>query len=674
MGGNLATVVAMDETEQILEKALSLHRAGKADEARPLYDEILASQPAHGQALYLRGMLALQEGEGELAESLVTRAVEGASGGDEKPDDNLGDYLNGLGQILYFKQDLEGAAVAWARAYDAKPADPGIAYNLGTLAVERLDWAAAKQWLERAENAGAEGWELLANLALVFMNERDYPAAVTRYKKALELAPENAELWVSYANALNRSSEPERAVQALERALELTPDFAPAYLNLANTKMALADTTGALAALEKAIDLDPALDDAHHKRLFFSHYQPDADAGYLHQLHRAWGEAFSAGHKKLPPVAAQPRAGRRLKIGYVSGDLGGHSVGLFMQPLIQAHDRERFEVACYSDLAIPDDLTRAIEDSADLWRETAALSDTELAAIVRRDEIDILIDLTGHTGRNRLGVFAVRPAPLQITYLGYPGTVGLPEIDYRIADELSDPVGAEACSTEKILRLESGFHCFAGPGVDVPLNSLPLATNGYVTFGSFNNIAKSNDDVLALWAKLLVQVPNARLLLKHQNFRHETVRRRFLDAFQSGGVDPARIELRGAEAERVDHLALYGDVDIALDPFPYNGTTTTCEALWMGVPVIGLAGDVLNSGHHARIGESLLTQMELEDLIATSKADYLRIAAELASDGERLREMRKTLRARLQASTLGQIEPFAAKLEAAYEVAWRDGG
>ena len=217
-------------------------------------------------------------------------------------------------------------------------------------------------------------------------------------------------------------------------------------------------------------------------------------------------------------------------------------------------------------------------------------------------------------------------------------------------------------------------YCFVGPGVDVPLNSLPLATNGYVTFGSFNNIAKSNDDVLALWAKLLVQVPNARLLLKHQNFRHETVRRRFLDAFQSGGVDPARIELRGAEAERVDHLALYGDVDIALDPFPYNGTTTTCEALWMGVPVIGLAGDVLNSGHHARIGESLLTQMELEDLIATSKADYLRIAAELASDGERLREMRKTLRARLQASTLGQIEPFAAKLEAAYEVAWRDGG
>jgi len=258
---------------------------------------------------------------------------------------------------------------------------------------------------------------------------------------------------------------------------------------------------------------------------------------------------------------------------------------------------------------------------------------------------------------------------VQISYLGYPGTVGLAAIDYRISDEWCEPAGsADTCSVEKILRIDGGFHCFAGSGEDVEPAPAPAAENGFITFASFNNIAKLNADVIRLWAEVLDAVPDARLCLKDQRFKFDAARRHIETAFARHGIDAARLTLLGAQAERRDHLALYGQVDIALDPFPYNGVTTTCEALWMGVPVVTLAGERPD----ARVGLSLLSQMGLNELIAETPANYIAISADLAADIGRLADLRSKMRNRLQNSSLGTVDVFVDKLETAYLQAWNE--
>ncbi|MBT7572650.1 MAG: tetratricopeptide repeat protein [Rhodospirillaceae bacterium] len=645
-----------------LDDARRLHLAGRLGHARPIYDAIIDTEPGNDGALHLRGMLALQEGDGALAEQLVRQALALVPASAA--------YLSGLGQILYFKGDPDGAAEAWTACLDLNPGDGGAAYNYGTLCLQRRQNNLAEKWLRAAIDHGEQdNWEAHSNLANALARLRRYGDAEASYRAAQELSPDNVSLLTSYADVAIRIGGLEKAAALLDCALRLAPDFAPAYLNLANLRMAEADVPGALQALEKALEQDPGLADAHHKRLFFSHYIKDLSAEELYHLHRDWGAGFAAEIDAIPPAAPLLAAGEVLRIGYVSADLGGHSVGLFMASIIAAHDREQFHITCYSGLESEDSLTKSIKADADGWRETAALSDASLAETIRRDGIHILVDLSGHTGGHRLGVFALRPAPVQISYLGYPGTVGLAAIDYRISDEWCEPAGAaDDCSVEKILRIDGGFHCFAGAGEDVEPGPAPVAENGFITFASFNNIAKLNADVIRLWAGVLDAVPDARLCLKDQRLKYDSNRRHIEAAFARHGIEPARLSLLGAQAERRDHLAQYGKVDIALDPFPYNGTTTTAEALWMGVPVITMTGQRAD----ARVGLSLLSQMQLDELIAGSPDAYIAIAAGLAADREKLRALRPELRGRLRGASLGRVAEFTEKLEAAYRLAWNE--
>jgi predicted O-linked N-acetylglucosamine transferase (SPINDLY family) len=652
----------MSSAPTSLDDARRLHLAGRLGDARPIYDAIIENNLENDRALHLRGMLALQEGNGALAERLVRQAlalVPGAAA-----------YLSGLGQILFFKGDPDGAAEAWTACLDSDPGDGAAAYNYGTLCLQRRQFDLAQKWLRAAIDHGEQGnWEAHSNLAYALAQRRRYLEAEASYRTALELSPDNAPLLTSYADAVIRFGGLEKAAALLADALRLAPDFAPAYLNLANVRMAEADVPGALQALDQALKLDTSLADAHHKRLFFSHYIKDLSADALYRLHRDWGTAFAAEIHVMPPPPPPSAADEVLRIGYVSPDLGWHSVGLFIASIIAAHDRERFHITCYSGLEIEDSLTKTIKADADGWCETAALSDTSLAEIIRRDDIHVLVDLSGHTGGHRLGAFAARPAPVQISYLGYPGTVGLAAIDYRISDEWCEPAGsADTCSVEKILRLDGGFHCFAGAGEDVEPAPSPVAENGVITFASFNNIAKVNASVIRLWAGVLDAVPGARLCLKDKRLKSDATRRHIEAAFAGHGIDATRLTLLSAQAERRDHLAQYGQVDIALDPFPYNGTTTTCEALWMGVPVITLAGKRAD----ARVGLSLLSQMQLGELIAVSRQDYIAIAAGLAADREKLRALRSDLRGRLQNASLGRVAEFTKKLETAYRLAWNE--
>jgi predicted O-linked N-acetylglucosamine transferase (SPINDLY family) len=418
----------------------------------------------------------------------------------------------------------------------------------------------------------------------------------------------------------------------------------------------------ALDAYCKALELAPDSTSIHSGVLFFSHYLAPADPAGLFDLHRRYGEMM---RRSRPPRAGERAVTRdperRIRVGYVSPNFSRHSVGYFVAPVIAAHDRRRFEVFCYYTHRLSDDATGRIRQSADGWRDVATASDDALEALIREDGIDVLVDLAGHCKGNRLAVFARKPAPLQVTWLGYPDTTGLEAIDVRVTDAVADPAPeADARHTERLWRMDGTFLAYEPPA-DSP--AIAARRGGEpVVFGSFNHVAKLNEPTIALWAEILARVPGSTLVLKSGLFDHADTRDRVLESFERHGVAVARIEVHGWRADRGSHLALYGAVDIALDTHPYNGTTTTCEALWMGVPVVSRAGVV----HMSRVGASILRCVDLGELVAESDARYVDLAVALAGDEPRRAALRTGLRERLRASPLLDHAEFTRRLEQCY--------
>jgi protein O-GlcNAc transferase len=397
-------------------------------------------------------------------------------------------------------------------------------------------------------------------------------------------------------------------------------------------------------------------------------YDERSSNAELFEAHRAWDQRHGRA-APLPMTYANDRATeRRLKIGYVSPDFRGHSVAFFLEPLLKHHDRRQIELFCYAEVSWPDAVTERFKGLADHWVVTVGMSDVALAERIRNDGIDILVDLAGHMAKNRLLVFARKPSPVQVTWLGYPNTTGLTTIDYRLVDAVTDPEGeADAFASETLLRLANCFLCYSAPDNAPVVAPLPYLKTGFITFGSFNNPSKLSAATLDVWATLLGRLPDAWLLLKGRSFVDATVRASFLQGFTERGVSAERVELLAWIPSGTAHLALYDRIDIALDPFPYNGTTTTCEALWMGVPVVTLRGD----RHAGRVGASLLTQVALTDLIADCTAEYVEIAASLARNPAELNDLRLSLRSRVATSPLCDAPTFATKIESAYRSMWR---
>lgn len=404
-------------------------------------------------------------------------------------------------------------------------------------------------------------------------------------------------------------------------------------------------------------------------RLCRLNYDPAQSAAAIHAAHVAWAERFAA---PLYPEAASfpndPRPDRPLRIGYVSGDLRRHPVALFVEPILRAHDRDGFQVYCYANSDETDDLNQHLRSLVPQWRDIAGLSDAALADQIRADAIDILVDLSGHTARNRLLVFARKPAPVQATMIGYVASTGLATMDYRLTDGICDPMEAsDPFFTETLYRLPDGFNCYAPPkGLPDP-GPLPLAQAGHVTFGSFNNLDKASPAVLDLWARILVALPDARLILKTKSLSEPTVQDSVMTAFQRHGVAPDRVELIEWTATLREHFEVYRRIDIALDPFPYNGTTTTCEALAMGVPVIAMIGD----RHAARVSYSILARLGLAGLAAETADEYLVRAVVLAGRPDMIGNLRGVLRRLLYGSRITDATAYTAGLEAAYRAMWQ---
>lgn len=555
------------------------------------------------------------------------------------------------------------AAEVLRRALAVRKKDPGLWLALGNVEARAGNQPAAAEAYRAALRAAPGYVPAHISLGQLHFEGERYPEAATALRRGLEIDDDgpfgqDSNLWDRLGYALSRQGRISDAAQNYRHALSLNPKNLSALANLALALLESGEVQDAVATYKLALAEAPNIADLHSNLLLALNYGDEFPADAVLRHHQAWGEKH--GQATHLPIIPRTSSDGRLRIGYVSGDLRSHPVANFLLPLLAAHRRDRVFITCYSNTAREDATTERLRRHTDAWRDIRALSDEEAARAIAIDGIDVLIDLGGHTADNRLGVFAHKPAPLQATWLGYPNTTGLPAIDLRITDGIADPPGAaDRLYSETPLRLPGCFLCYDAPRDAPAVAPLPALTNGFVTLGSFNNSMKLTPATAALWAEILTTLPTARLLLKSPLFADDGIRTRYETLFTRHGIARTRLELLAAVPDPRDHLALYGRVDIALDSFPYNGTTTTCEALWMGCPVVTKLGD----RHAGRVGASLLTAAGLPELIATDATEFKAKVADLAADLERLAALRQGLRAQVASSSLCDASAFAAGFE-----------
>ena len=516
--------------------------------------------------------------------------------------------------------------------------------------------------LRRAAEIAPGNAAIFLNLGVALLEIGAFSEAADCFGVAVELEPGRAEAHNILGYALSRLGRCTEAISCLETALKLRPGYAAPLDNLGRVLSAQGRTDEAMSRYRQALALSPS--PLTHSNLLYSMNFIDLDPAAVRGEHENWGRLYGRAQPLGPNRhKAQPLSGRRLRVGYVSPDFVDHSVAHFIAPVLARHNRSRVEVFCYSSAKAPDAVTQRLRGLAEHWREITRLGDAEAAAVIAQDEIDLLVDLSGHTGENRLMLFARRPAPVQATWIGYPNTTGMRCMDYRLTDSVSDPPGmTEAHYTEKLVRLPDTFSCYEPHPDSPPVGPLPAARSGTVRFGSFNNFAKVRPETLDLWAQILTEVPGSSLLLKSSGFADKQTRAQVAARFLGAGVDPDRLLFDSVARTATEHLKLYNQVDIALDTFPYNGATTTCEALWMGVPVVTIAG----STHVSRVGASFLTHLGLGSLVACGAADYLETCKRLAADIQGLVALRSELRERMRQGPLCNAAQFVRGLEEAY--------
>mgnify|MGYP001597396527 CR=1 FL=1 len=509
----------------------------------------------------------------------------------------------------------------------------------------------------------APAWSLLARIAL---DEKQTERALECYAHILAIHPDEPDYLVDAAEINRRAGHLARALELSEQALSLRPRDGRAWQVRGSTLEELDRLDEALACLRHELELKPDNIDGHSNLLFLLSRADLLPPQEVAAEYRRWGELYADPlSAAAQPHANAPDPDRPLRIGYVSADFRRHAMAYFVEPFLARHDRGAWRVYCYSNCTRPDDVTQQLRGLADEWRDIAALSDEAAARMIREDGIDILVDLSGHTGGNRLLLFARRPAPIQMTWLGYLGGTGMAAMDYRISDRYADPEGeADDQYREQLLRLPHSKWCYLPPAGMPACNALPAQSRGHVSFGSFSNFPRISNETLRTWAQLLGRLPGARLRMIGAPGGESLDR--MLEIFDAAGVYADRLDLVGRLSLDAC-LQQYLEIDIALDPFPCNGGTTTCESLWMGVPVVSRSG---RSGA-SRSGISLLTNAGLAQLVARSREEYVDIALGLATDLPALAQLRATLRERLRASPLLDAAGFTRDLEALYRDAWR---
>jgi predicted O-linked N-acetylglucosamine transferase (SPINDLY family) len=603
-------------------------------------------------ALFLEGQL-------DQAETLYRHALAAAP--------QMARVWSNLGALLQRKDQPAEAERACRRALALDPLQPQAFNNLATTlrALGRLDEAEAACRQALTLHPGFA--EATFNLGCVLQSRDRTAEAEAAYRQTLALSPGYEKAAYNLATTLDRPGHLADAEKAYRQILAQNPQHASAAMNLGNLLHNASRFDEADEQYRQAMGVSSHKASGHANLLLNAQYRPGVTAAGLFAAHCQWGQQHADPLTATAmPAANSPEPDRPLRLGLVSADLGRHPVGYFLASTLETLNRELFPVYCYSDRTTEDDLSQRIQATAHTWRRTAKLSHDALAEQIQADGIDMLFDLAGHMAGNRLLLFARRPAPVQITWIGYPGTTGLSAIDYLLADRHHVPPGAEQFCQEQVLRMPEGYVCYAPPDDAPPIGPQPAVAAGYVTFACFNKPAKINVELAALWAQILDRLPTARLLLKYPGLDDPTMQARYRQMFRDVGVAAERLELSG-ESSHKELLDCYNRVDVALDTRPYSGGLTTCEALWMGVPVITWPGATF-AGRHAL---SHLSSAGLEGTIATSGEDYVARAVAWASDLERLAELRATLRARMLAAPLCNAPRFAAEFQRLLRRIWR---
>jgi predicted O-linked N-acetylglucosamine transferase (SPINDLY family) len=687
-------VAARRETPEFHNNLGLAYRAlARFDEAVACGREAIRLRPDYAEAHYNLGLAFKESGRLEPAAASFRRALE-LSPDFADAHNSLGVTLNALGRsaeavdcyrralrlrpdfaevyynlgsILKEAGKLDEATASYRRALEIRPDLAPAHNNLGLALARQRKFAEAAGCYRRAIQFQPQFAEAHNNLGAALASQGKFAEATVSYRQSLALKPDSAEAHFNLGTALLFLGRIEPAIAAFRQSLRLRPGHAETHNLLGNAWKAQGEIDAAIVCYRRAAELDPAFVNAASNLLLVSHYRPGVTLAELATLHAHWDQQYAAPLRGTwRPHENVPDPARRLRLGFLSADFGCHPVGYLLIRALENLDPRECQRVCYCDRDLVDPLTRRFQAAADSWREVISYSDQELAEQIRRDRIDILFELAGHTFANRLLVFARKPAPIQITWIGYEGTTGLRAIDYLLADRYLIPAELERHYPERILRLPEGYVCYDPPAEAPPVGPLPAEARGDVTFASFNNPAKITPPVVAAWAAILRDVPGARMILKYQGLDDEATRRRFEGLFAAQGVPPERIELQGW-SPYADLLAEYQQVDLALDPFPFAGGVTTCNALWMGVPVITCPGETFASRH----GLSFLSQVGLTETIATDTAGYVRLAVELAGDRARLAALRAGLRPRMAGSPLCDGRRLAEGLQPILREVWR---
>ncbi len=677
------------KTEIDLTDAMDHHRAGRFARAETLYRRVLSADSRQPKALYSFGVLALQTRQDELAAELLNRSSE------VEPENlaclnNLGEAYRRLGRRL-------DAVKTLTQALSLKPDFAEGFFNLALVLRDNGELQGAIIYLERAvdlkpevflfhselagllHRVGAPGRavghcycaltlapgsiDALLSLSGVLLELGRTEGAILACRRALDVDPNNALALASLSAALFDEQKHEESVTACRRAIEIDPNVWQAHFQLGNALVGHGEIEAALDCYRRTIEIWPAQQVAHSNLVFLLSYVPGVDTEVIGKEARTWAERHAS--PLAPSIAAHSNdrsRDRRLRIGYVSPDFREHAVASFVLPLLAHHDRTGYEAICYSSVRHPDSTTERLRARADGWRNITGVGDAEVADLVRSDGIDVLVDLAMHSGGGRPLLFARKPAPIQICWLAYVGTTGMPTMDYRITDPYLERPGVDASwCTEKPLMLPDTFWCY-GPLEAAPdVNELPALSLGHVTFGSQHSFHKIHRGVLALWARVLRSVQGSCLVMHAP----EKPQAGMLELFEREGVDANRIEFL-PRRPRNEYLRAYHRVDISLETFPYNGATTSLDAWYMGVPVLSLLGQT----PVGRAGLSIASNLGLPEFVATSEDDYVKAAVAFAEDLGRLSELRAGLRDRMHQSPLMDTARFARNLENAYRYAW----
>ncbi|MCA3360090.1 MAG: tetratricopeptide repeat protein [Roseomonas sp.] len=610
------------------------------------------STAADSGALLEQAMARLNARDFRAAAALFNRAI---ALGLDAPE-----IRNNLGQALRFSGDLVGAEAAYREALRQRPAYVRAAVNLVEMLLPvRAD--AAQAVIAAALAAGA-GEELHRAVARLWQDAGRPDRAIFHLQALLETAPDDALMRSELGTTLMGLGQPRAAIPHLARVAQDLPDRADAKVNYGLALQQSGDIDAALAVQRQAITQDPLCRPAWQNSLLGLNYLPGITAEDVAAAHRAYAARFA---RPAPaPFANVPDPDRRLRIGMLSGDFRQHPVGYFLEAAITAHRRAGFHLTAYDVGKRADATTARLREVFDAWRSMGPLEDEAIVAQIRADGIDILVDLTGHTETSRIGVMEYRPAPVQVSWIGYANTNGVAAMDWIIADAVVLPPEDEAYYIERPLRLPGCYLCYTPPREAVAPSPPPMLRQGHVTFGCFNNLAKINDEVLAAWAAILKRLPDARLLLKTAVLGEAATAQKLRARFAAAAGDVGRLDLEG-HSPRADYFARYATVDFMLDPFPFPGGTTTAEAIHAGVPTLTRRG---RGGMISRNGETLLSAIGLQDWIAADTADYIEKAVAFARDADGL----AAIRTGLSLGPLGDAATYARGLEAAWRYIWRE--